>query len=140
AERNERKRCAERDRECGFVARLQLRQIGAGECGALLVERPFELVAADRLLRQAGGDARADCENKDRRFHDRRFHGARPQSIAIITSDALITTVAAPPVFRPSSSTASLVMDDVITWPGPISTRTWDVVAPFLTARILPLI
>jgi hypothetical protein len=41
-----------------------------------------------------------------------------------------MTTVALPPIFNPSSSTASLVIEDVMTWPLPMSTRTWDVVAP----------
>src|ERR1700722_9729657 len=40
----------------------------------------------------------------------------------------------------PSSSTASLVIDDVIICPPPISTRTWEVVAPFLTSITVPLI
>src|ERR1700738_3754359 len=40
----------------------------------------------------------------------------------------------------PRSSTASLVMEEVIIWPLPISTRTCDVVAPFFTSTTVPLI
>jgi hypothetical protein len=35
-----------------------------------------------------------------------------------MTSEALITTVALAPTFKPSSSTASFVIDDVMTWLG----------------------
>src|ERR1700727_3156555 len=57
-----------------------------------------------------------------------------------MTSEAFTTTVTCPLALMPSSSTASLVIDEVITCPLPISTRTWEVVAPFLTSRTVPLI
>src|SRR5262249_45454503 len=57
----------------------------------------------------------------------------------IMTSDALMTAQASSPVLRLRSATASFVIADVMTIPLPISIRTWDVVAPFLTSRILPL-
>ncbi len=38
------------------------------------------------------------------------------QSTAIITSEALTTTITAPPVFKASSSTASLVIAEVMIW------------------------
>src|ERR1700736_5495064 len=57
-----------------------------------------------------------------------------------MTSEALITTVALPPALMPRSSTASLVMEDVTICPPPISTRIWEVVAPFLTSTTVPLI
>ena len=38
-----------------------------------------------------------------------------------MTSNALITTVALLPTFKPSSSTASFVIEDVMTWLGAIS-------------------
>src|SRR5580704_5125560 len=40
----------------------------------------------------------------------------------------------------PNSSTASLVIEAVTIWPPPISTRTWEVVAPFFTSTTVPLI
>ena len=61
-------------------------------------------------------------------------------STPIITSDALITTIAAPPTVRWRSLTASFVIDDVITLPRAISTRTRLVVVPFTISSILPLI
>src|SRR5262249_1480140 len=57
----------------------------------------------------------------------------------IMTSDALMTAQASSPVLRLRSATASFVIEDVITIPLPMSIRTWDVVAPFLTSTILPL-
>src|ERR1700692_323090 len=71
------------------------------------------------------------------RNQERRAHC---QSTAIITSEALITTVTWPLALMPRSSTASLVIEDVTTWPPPISTRTCEVVAPFLTSMTVPLI
>ena len=50
-----------------------------------------------------------------------------------------MTTVTALPTLMPSSSTASLVIEEVTMLP-PISTRTWEVVAPFLTSTTVPLI
>src|ERR1700722_2643579 len=67
-------------------------------------------------------------------------HRHRRYSVATMTSDALITAIAASPTLRPSSSTASLVIDEVITTPLPISIRTCAVVWPFCTATTLPLI
>src|SRR5580692_10823671 len=57
-----------------------------------------------------------------------------------MTSEALTTTVTAPLALMPSSSTASLVMEEVMIWPPPISTRTCEVVAPFFTSTTVPLI
>src|SRR5262249_30081467 len=56
-----------------------------------------------------------------------------------MTSDALMTAQASSPVLRLRSATASFVIADVMTMPLPMSIRTWDVVAPFLTSTILPL-
>ena len=50
-----------------------------------------------------------------------------------ITSDALITAVAFMPAFSPSSSAASLVIDEVIVTVGDTSIVTWVVVAPGFT-------
>src|SRR5262249_1585918 len=55
-----------------------------------------------------------------------------------ITSEALITKLTQPFTLMPSSSTASLVIEDVTIFP-PMSTRTCEVVAPFLTATTTPL-
>src|SRR5215831_14174893 len=56
----------------------------------------------------------------------------------MITSDALITAQASSPFLSPSSATASLVIDDVIATPCPISVSTCEVVAPFVTSTTLP--
>src|SRR5262244_252874 len=71
--------------------------------------------------------------------HQLSRHGHRAQSLATMTSEALITAYAGSPAFRPSSSTASLVMDEVMMVPPPTSIFTWAVVAPRFTSRILPL-
>src|SRR5262249_25531620 len=47
---------------------------------------------------------------------------------------------ALPPALTPRSSTASLVIEEVMIWPPPISTRTCEVVAPFFTSTTVPLI
>src|SRR5581483_9257651 len=107
-------------------------RLGADEGGPLTLERPFELVAADRLLRES---RRRDGECRERNGDPHHAHAT-----AIMTSEALITATAAAPAVRPSSSTASLVIDAVMIWPGAISTRTCAVVAPCLTSTILPLI
>ncbi len=65
---------------------------------------------------------------------------ADSQPTAIMTSEALITTVTWPLALMPRSSTASLVIEEVIIWPLPISTRTWEVVAPFVTSTTAPWI
>src|ERR1700722_12867025 len=62
------------------------------------------------------------------------------QSTAIMTAEAFTTTVTWPLALMPSSSTASLVIEEVTIWPPPISTRTCEVVAPFLTSTTVPLI
>src|SRR6478736_4454364 len=64
----------------------------------------------------------------------------RPQSTAIITSDAFTTTMTLAPFLMPSSSTASFVIDDVMILPPPMSTRTCAVVAPVMTLVTVPLI
>src|SRR5215470_7865457 len=56
-----------------------------------------------------------------------------------MTSEALITAATLSPTFRPRSSTASLVMDDVTVTPWPRSTTTCAVVAPLWTSTTLPL-
>src|SRR5262249_23689531 len=61
-------------------------------------------------------------------------------STPIITSDALIMTTAQSPTFKPSSSTASFVIDEVMICSCVISTRTCAVVIPFLISIIFPLI
>src|SRR5215468_8231480 len=55
-----------------------------------------------------------------------------------MTSEALITKLTQPFTLMPSSSTASLVIEDVRIFP-PMSTRTCEVVAPFLTSTTMPL-
>src|SRR5712672_567818 len=65
---------------------------------------------------------------------------AHHQSTAIMTSEAFTTTVTLSLALMPSSSTDSLVIEEVTVWPLPISTRTWEVVAPFLTSMTVPLI
>src|SRR5438128_733929 len=57
----------------------------------------------------------------------------------IITSLALITAYAGLPAARPSSSTASLVIAEVMTCPPPTSILTCSVVAPFFTSTIMSL-
>ena len=57
-----------------------------------------------------------------------------------ITSDALITAIACMPGFRPNSSAASLVIDDVIVTVGETSMVTWVVVAPGFTDLMVPAI
>jgi AraC-like DNA-binding protein len=62
----------------------------------------------------------------------------RRQSIATITSDALMTADAGFPTSSPSASTASLVMEAVTTVSGPISIFTCAVVTPLVMATTLP--
>src|SRR5439155_13860226 len=70
-----------------------------------------------------------------------RSPGSRhDQFTAIMTSDALTTTMTELLALMPNSSTASLVIEEVTVWPLPISTRTCEVVAPFLTSMTVPLI
>src|SRR5258706_15684544 len=57
-----------------------------------------------------------------------------------MTSDALTTTMTGLLALIPNSSTDSLVIEEVTVWPLPISTRTCEVVAPFLTSMTVPLI
>src|SRR5258707_3517022 len=57
-----------------------------------------------------------------------------------MTSEAFTTTVTLPLALMPRSSTDSLVIEEVTIWPLPISTRTWEVVAPFFTSMTVPLI
>src|SRR5262245_20941368 len=57
-----------------------------------------------------------------------------------MTSEALITAVTLPPALIPRSSTDSFVMEAVTILPPPISTVTWEVVAPFFTSLTVPLI
>src|SRR5258705_8682326 len=59
--------------------------------------------------------------------------------LPIMTSEALITAATLSPTFRPRSSTASFVMDDVAVTPWPRSTTTCAVVAPLWTSTTLPL-
>src|SRR6266404_4499713 len=68
------------------------------------------------------------------------FGSRHDQSTAIMTSDAFTTTVTLSFALMPNSSTDSLVIDEVTVWPLPISTRTCEVVAPFLTSMTVPLI
>jgi hypothetical protein len=55
-----------------------------------------------------------------------------------MTSEDLITKLTQPFTLMPSSSTASLVIEDVRIFP-PMSTQTCEVVAPFLTSTTIPL-
>src|SRR5262249_23427078 len=66
-------------------------------------------------------------------------HVCSQSAIPTITSDALMIANASCPTFKPSSSTASLVMEDVTTIRPPISILTCAVVAPLVTSMILPL-
>jgi hypothetical protein len=68
------------------------------------------------------------------RFNEARFIYVT----AIMTSDALITTIAQSPTFKPRSSIASFVIDDVMTCSCVISTRTTDVVIPYLDFNNFP--
>ena len=67
-ERHQRDDRAEGDRKRHAIARDDLRQVGAVEGGALLVERPFEFVAADRLLGERGPGHRAGDNNENSDF------------------------------------------------------------------------
>src|SRR5215467_10231084 len=78
-------------------------------------------------MRAPGEQHRFEC------IDDRDAH------FPIITSEALITAATLSPTFRPSSSTASFVIDDVTFVPLPRSTSTCAVVAPFLSSTSLPL-
>src|ERR1700720_3913568 len=107
--------------------------IRRGQRRAFAIDVPFELVAAARFFgRPCGGGWEQEKCNEERPAHD--------QSTAIMTSEALTTPATWPLALMPRSSTASLVIDEVIICPLPISTRTWEVVAPFLTSRTVPLI
>src|SRR6202000_2323583 len=98
-----------------------------------MLDRPFELVAAARLFRGGCGSPTEQHKGDEQGIaHD-------DQSTAIMTSEAFTTTVTWPLALMPSSSTASLVIEDVMIWPLPMSTRTCDVVAPFLTSITVPL-
>src|SRR5580658_3562860 len=82
---------------------------------------------------------RANQHHSDDKRRRPKQHG-HCRYFATITSDALMTAIASSPILRPRSSTASLVIDEVITTPLPISIRTCAVVWPFCTATTLPLI
>src|ERR1700704_2136030 len=76
-------------------------------------------------------------------WHDRpadEQRRAHHQSTAIMTSEAFTTTMTELLTLMPRSSTDSLVIEEVTIWPLPISTRTCEVVAPFLTSTTVPLI
>src|SRR6201996_9007829 len=100
-----------------------------------MLDRPFELGPAARLFPGPGGSSSSQQQagREQGVTHD-------DQSTAIMTSDAFTTTVTWPSTLMPSSSTASLVIEDVTIWPLPISTRTCEVVAPFFTSTTVPLI
>src|SRR6185437_1399941 len=131
-------RCDQRERHSGrgngeFGAGGELHAIRRGQGGALMLDRPFELVAAARLFRGICGSGREQQAGREQSVaHD-------DQSTAIMTSEAFTTTVTWPLALMPSSSTASLVIEDVMIWPLPMSTRTCEVVAPFLTSTTVPL-
>src|ERR1019366_6205105 len=63
---------------------------------------------------------------------------AERRHLPIITSEALTTAQASSPFWRARSATASLVIEDVTMTLPPISTRTWEVVAPLTTSTIFP--
>src|SRR5260221_9207768 len=94
---------------------------------------PFEFVAAARFFR-------CPCRGSAKQRQRDQQRGAHDQSTAIMTSEAFMTTVTWPLALMPKSSTASLVIEDVTICPLPISTRTCEVVAPFLTSTTVPLI
>src|ERR1700704_6466897 len=76
-------------------------------------------------------------------WHDRpadEQRRAHHQSTAIMTSEAFTTTMTELLTLMPRSSIDSLVIEEVTIWPLPISTRTCEVVAPFLTSTTVPLI
>src|ERR1700744_4678209 len=99
-----------------------------------MLDRPFELVAAAGLFC-------GECGSRtEQRKGDEQSVAHDDQSTAIMTSEAFTTTVTWPLALMPSSSTASLVIEDVMIWPLPISTRTCEVVAPFFTSTTVPLI
>src|SRR5262249_8743 len=67
-------------------ARIELRTISCHERGALTVDIPLELVTAARLVRRPGRSREKQQQRSDR-------YSAHGQSTAIMTSEALITTV-----------------------------------------------
>jgi hypothetical protein len=78
---------------------------------------------------------------RSRAYGGRRWRTWRARRIdqtPTITSEALITAVAFPPGFNPSSSDASLVIEAVIVTVGDTSMVTWVVVAPGFTVLIVP--
>jgi len=60
------------------------------------------------------------------------------QGMPTITSEDLTMAIAGLPIASPNSSTASFVIEAVITRPVAISILTWEVVAPFVMATTLP--
>ncbi len=61
--------------------------------------------------------ARPRCNRRTGPITKRLVGRAGDAHLLIMTSEALITAAALSPTFRPSSSTASLVMDDVNVMP-----------------------
>src|SRR5262245_29500321 len=110
--------------------------------GELLHRRAVEVF--EPLAGEHGADGHARGARPPRRQQGRRETCDQRAAIVrhhtpIMTSDALMTAQASSPVLRLRSATASFVIAEVMTIPLPISIRTWDVVAPFLTSTILPL-
>src|SRR5258708_3466779 len=130
---------AQADGRCCRKCRLQiiaghnLEPVRRGQCRPLPLDRPFELVAAAGFFRRRGRNS----SKQDKRDQQSRAHA---QSTAIMTSEAFTTTITLSLALMPSSSTASLVIEEVTIWPLPMSTRICEVVAPFLTSRTVPLI
>ncbi|WP_425474865.1 VOC family protein [Nocardioides cheoyonin] len=83
----------------------------------------------------------ADPDGNEFRLLTAGGPGRRPrerrQSIATMTSEAFTTAYAFWPTARPSSSTASLVIEAVTVVP-PMSRRTCEVVAPLVSSTMVP--
>jgi hypothetical protein len=110
-----------------------LTQIPGGDAGALrltLISIAISMLALLAAAPQPHSAGKLILASQLRmRFRcRRRFRGRFAPHLATITSDALITASASSPTSSARSSTASLVIDEVIMFPPPISMRTCGVV------------
>src|SRR5262245_37331016 len=135
-------RVPDRLAEVRGVLRQLDRRVGLPQrCGAGARRR-------DDRDQQADGRSRGqwDCENHSpaNPSHDwnHRRSGLSPfprtrQSVASITSDALITTITSALSVIPRSSTASTVIEETTRWPD-TSSSTFAIACPRLIARTVP--
>jgi len=118
----------------------KLERLSAAEDFFAVLDAPYDEARLDvaplHILERMGeylrGDDLAGLPAAAARARTRR------QSTATMTSDALMTALAGLPTASPKDSTASLVMEAVITAPEAISIFTWAVVAPRVIAITLP--